>query len=84
MDYSQLPFSKSQPNVYSDILVDRPIIGVQSYDGVTTGTDLAVQVLIATSAAWEQYLMLPPEVRAWDRKSLARVQEVIQNADKDN
>lgn len=70
MDYEDLKFSQLQPNVYVDIAAGKPVANIHSYSGVSSGTDLAVQVMIASTAAWERYLALPHSVRDWERKTL--------------
>lgn len=70
MDYEDLKFSQLQPNVYVDIAAGKPVTNIYSYDGVSSGTDIAVQVMIAATAAWERYLALPLPVRDWERRTL--------------
>lgn len=70
MDYEDLKFSQLQPNVYVDIAAGKPVANIYSYDGVSSGTDIAVQVMIAATAAWERYLALPFPVRDWERRTL--------------
>lgn len=78
MKYEDIPYSPLQHNVYADIASGKPVVNVHTYDQVESGLDIAVQTMVAVSAAWERYLALPSSVRHWERGVMDKALKVLE------